>query len=93
MPQRSKNAKEAEATRSDADKIAGLLAFDSMIELVQTKRKFFWLNFSAGLWRGVGAVLGAALAIVLLGYIVSIFGGLPLLGNFLRDIQQNVPAK
>jgi hypothetical protein len=92
MPQRKNKAQDVEATRSDADKIAGLLAFDAMIELVQTKRKFFWLNLSAGLLRGVGAVLGAALAIVLLGYIVSLLGGLPLLGSFLRDIQQNVPA-
>lgn len=93
MPQRKSKAQDAEATRTDADKIAGLLAFDSMIELVQTKRKFFWLNFSAGLWRGIGGVVGAALAIVLLGYIVSLFGGLPLLGNFLRDVQQNIPGK
>lgn len=82
----------AKVSRQEADKVAGLLAFDAMIELVQSKKKFFWLNFMAGIWRGIGGIMGAALAIVLLGYIVSLLGGLPLLGNFLRDIQQNVPA-
>ena len=84
---------EKSATRDQADKMAGLLAFDSMIELVQTKRKFFFLNFMAGFWRGVGGVVGAAIIIVLLGYVVSIAGGLPLFGNFLRDVQHNIPSK
>lgn len=95
MPQRNGKdvIKQKSATREEADKMAGLLAFDSMIELVQSKRKFFFLNFMAGLWRGVGGVVGVALAVVLIGYIVSLLGGLPLFGGFLRDIQNNIPSK
>lgn len=88
MPQRSKST----VSRAEADKIAGLVAFDAMLDLVNNKRKFFILNFMAGLWRGVGSIVGVALVIVIIGYIVSLLGGIPWIGSFIREVQQNIPS-
>lgn len=72
--------------------LGNLAALDEVISLVGNKPRFIWLNLVAGFLRGIGGVIGAALAIVLIGYIVSLLGGLPLIGNFIREIQHNIPG-
>lgn len=77
---------------ADAAKVAGLFSSTEFVELLHNRRKFAFLNFRAGLYRGIGGIVGAALAIVLLGYLVYLIGGVPLIGTFFRDIQNNVPT-
>lgn len=48
-------------------------------------------GFLIGLASGVGGVIGAALIIILLGYLVSKLGGTPLIGDFLQEINQSIP--
>lgn len=43
------------------------------------------------MYRGIGGVVGVALAVVLIGYLVVIFGGVPWVGNFVNDLNDNVP--
>ena len=71
-------------------KVAGLFSATEFVELLENRRKFAWLNFRAGIYRGVGGVVGAALAIVLISYLVVLFGGLPYIGNFFHDISNSV---
>ena len=85
-----KPAKKDDVT--DAARVAGLFSSTEFVELLHNRRKFAFLNFRAGLYRGVGGVIGAALAIVLLGYLVYLLGGVPLIGTFFRDIQNSVPS-
>jgi hypothetical protein len=65
---------------------AELLSLDAVLELIQNKRKLFWLNFMAGFVRGFAGLLGAIIALVIIGYLVSNLGGIPVIGNFIKDI-------
>lgn len=92
MSDKSKaNSKTSQVNLDEATRTASLFASADFVELLQNRRKFAWLNFRAGIYRGLGGVVGAALAIVLIGYLVVIFGGVPWIGNFINDINDSVP--
>lgn len=48
-------------------------------------------GFLIGLASGIGGIIGAALVIILLGYLVSKLGGIPFIGNILQDLNEAVP--
>lgn len=45
-----------------------------------------WRGFLIGLASGIGGVIGVAFIIVLLGLMVSSLGGVPVIGEALRDL-------
>lgn len=63
-----------------------LVSLDGILEILKNKKKLFWLNFKAGFVRGFAGVIGAALAIVLISFIVAKLGGIPVIGEFLKQI-------
>lgn len=63
-----------------------LLSLDAALELLQNPRKLFWLNFKAGFVRGFAGALGAIIALVIVGYLVTSLGGVPIIGDFVKDI-------
>lgn len=63
-----------------------VLSLDGILELLQDSKKLFWLNFKAGFVRGFAGVIGAIVALLLVGYIVANFGGLPVIGDVIKDI-------
>ncbi len=63
-----------------------VLSLDAALELLQDRRKLFWLNFKAGFVRGFAGALGAIIALVIIGYLVSNLGGMPIIGDFIKDI-------
>lgn len=70
----------------EASKAGAKVGMDEFIELLNSPRRLTWLNFHTGFVRGVGATVGAAVALVLLGLIVTYFGGLPFIGEFIRSV-------
>lgn len=77
----------------DASRVAGLVGAGEFLELLNNRWRFAWLNFKAGLWRGIGLTVGVALIIVALGWAVTVFGGLPYIGDFFRSIQENATTQ
>ncbi len=67
-------------------KIVDTIGLDHVNELLANQRKLTWLNIKVGMLRGFGGVIGAAIAILLIGFLVSRLGGLPLIGEFVRSI-------
>ena len=63
-----------------------VISLDGVLELIQNPRKLAWVNFKAGFVRGFAGVVGAALAVVIIGFMVAKLGGIPLIGDFLRNI-------
>ncbi len=59
---------------------------DSITEIINNKRKLFWLNMTTGFTRGFFGVLGAAFAAVLIGFLVAQLGWLPYIGDFLQNL-------
>lgn len=90
----AKNAKQTQsaADHEQAKRVANIFASSEFVEIIESRWRFAWLNFRAGFYRGVGGVVGVALVVVLIGYLVTIFGGLPYIGDFVKDVQGNVPT-
>ena len=90
----AKPSHKPEFTRAQIDnatRVAGVFSASELVKIINSRRRFAWINFQAGLYHGVGATVGVALAIILIGFLVYLLGGLPFIGTFLRDLQQNVP--
>lgn len=66
--------------------IADAIGLDQINELLANQRKLTWMNIKVGMLRGFGGVIGAALAILIIGFLVTELGGLPIIGEFLHKI-------
>jgi len=73
-------------SETKTERATELLSLDAALELIQDRRKLFWLNFKAGFVRGFAGALGAVIALVIIGYLVSNLGGVPIIGDFVKDI-------
>ncbi|OGD60885.1 hypothetical protein A3A71_03175 [Candidatus Berkelbacteria bacterium RIFCSPLOWO2_01_FULL_50_28] len=52
-----------------------------------------WRGFLIGLASGLGATIGAAIVLALLGFLLREFGGLPVIGNWLNSISNSLPTR
>lgn len=95
MPNQPKNSRTASKTQEldAAERAANLVGAEEFVNLLNDKWRFAWLNFRAGIYRGIGLTVGVALAIVLLGWLVAVFGGLPYVGDFVRSVQENATTQ
>ena len=80
-------------SKDNTKKIVDAAGLDAINELLQKPGKLFWLNFRTGFTRGFAGILGAALAIVIIGVAVTYFGGLPIVGNFLQKVGDAAQVK
>ena len=87
MARKSSQQKREQALDA-SERAAGLVGSEEFVNLLNDRWRFAWLNFRAGVYRGIGLTLGVALIIVLLGWAVTVFGGLPYIGDFFRTIQE-----
>lgn len=81
---------EVKKLNSRLDKIAGTLEKSEMKDLIDNymnPKKRIIANLTAGLARGLGLTLGTALVLGLLGYILSFFVNVPMIGDFIADLQ------
>ncbi len=70
----------------DINQALNTTGLDSITELINNKRKLFWLNVTAGFTRGFFGVLGAAVAVVVIGFLVSKLGWVPYIGEFFQSL-------
>ncbi|MCC7289265.1 hypothetical protein IT414_02665 [bacterium] len=69
------------------------LGVDELIEVLNSPKRLAWLNFYTGFLKGAGGVLGAAVVLVLLGLAVRYLGGVPWIGELIRQIGQAAKIK
>ncbi len=55
-----------------------------------SKRVFYRMAFLKGVLGGVGGVIGATVVIALLIWVLSLFGDVPLIGNFVDAIRRTI---
>lgn len=66
------------------------------MEYINDRRRIFWSNFMAGLWRGLGMAMGFTILAAAVLYILRrlVVLNLPYIGRFISDIvrivQQNM---
>jgi len=81
---------EVKKLNSRLDKIAETLEKSEMKDMIDNymnPKKRIVANLTAGLARGLGLTLGTALVLGLLGYILSFFVNVPMIGDFIADLQ------
>ena len=52
--------------------------------------RIMWVSFVSGIFRGLGAVLGASIVIAILIWMLSLFTDMPLVGEYARNIEKTV---
>ncbi len=70
-----------------------VVGLDAINELLHKPKKLFWLNFQTGFVRGLAGVIGAAVAIIIIGLLVTYLGGLPYIGTLLQKIGEAAQVK
>jgi hypothetical protein len=71
------------------DKIALFLEDIRLADVIQNytaPRKLLWINFLAGLARGLGLTIGTAIVLWILGSILSQFLSIPIIGDYIRQL-------
>lgn len=65
-------------------------ALKDFIRYSSSPWRIVWTNLVAGLLRGLGAVIGASAFIAFLIWALSLFGRMPLVGDYAKKIQTTV---
>jgi len=65
-------------------------ALKEFIRYSSSPWRIVWTNFVAGIFRGLGAVIGASLVIALLFWLLGFFSTLPLIGEYATKIKAEV---
>jgi len=82
----------SDKSKTQSIKAEKIVSLDGIMEILANPKKLFWLNFKAGFVRGFAGILGAALAIILIGFLVSKLGGVPVIGEFIKQIGSAVKS-
>lgn len=65
-------------------------ALKEFIRYSSSPWQIVWTNFVAGVFRGLGAILGASLVIGLVIWFLALFADLPLIGEYAKQIKATV---
>lgn len=68
------------------------ISFDAVLELTNKPGKIFWINFKSGFVRGFAGIMGAGIAVLLIGFLVTRLDGIPLIGDFLKQISEAIKS-
>lgn len=60
------------------------------ISYVSSPWRIIWMNFVAGVFRGLGAVIGASIVIAVIIWLLGLFTQVPLIGRYVTEIDQVV---
>jgi hypothetical protein len=52
--------------------------------------RLIWANFVAGVFRGLGAIIGASLFIAFLIWVLTLFVDAPLVGEYAKEVKKAV---
>jgi len=65
-------------------------ALKEFIRYSSSPWRIVWTNFAAGIFRGLGAIIGASLVIALLFWLLGVFSTVPLIGDYATKIKSEV---
>ncbi|MBP9779322.1 hypothetical protein KBD33_01725 [Candidatus Gracilibacteria bacterium] len=89
MP-RKRSAKIKTLSDEERLKIEGLIdaiestGLNEFMEYIRSPWRMLWPNFIAGIARGFGALIGVAIVITLIGWVLSTMISLPLIGKWIE---------
>lgn len=88
MLNKTKTSK-SELTRTDYERIGRTI--ESVFESgYANHRRVYFINFTRGLFFGLGSVLGGTLVIAIVIWVLSLFTEVPLLGEFFEKVRSSI---
>ena len=79
--------------QKSSDKTANRLAangLEDFVNYVSSPWRVIWVNFVIGIFRGLGAVVGASIVIAIIIWLLGLSTNIPLLGQYTKEIDQVV---
>jgi len=67
-------------------------ALKEFIRYSSSPWRIVWTNFVAGIFRGLGAIIGASMFIAFLIWILTLFVDAPLVGEYAKTIKDTVTS-
>lgn len=68
-------------------KIQKNIEYEDFVNYLHSPKRLILTNLLAGIFRGIGGVLGATLVVALLFYVLNIFVDFPLIGQYFEDLK------
>jgi len=65
-------------------------ALKDFIRYSSSPWRIVWTNFVAGIFRGLGAIIGASAFIALLVWVLTLFADIPLIGEYAAQFKTTV---
>lgn len=84
-----KKGDETEKAKEDLAEIAKTfeqIGFRDFINFLQSPKKIMFRNFLAGIFRGVGVVIGMTVVVALIVWILTQLVDFPLIGEYFQDL-------
>lgn len=63
------------------------IGVDDFVQYIGSKKKIFWMNFFAGVARGLGVIIGMTVVIAILVWILSYLVNFPLIGQYFLELK------
>ena len=84
-------AKKKSPEKNDIDTKAAVQALEYLLAAGYVSRKRLYVeNFIRGIMFSVGSIIGATVVVGLIVWILSAFDTAPVIGNFIKSIQQSI---
>jgi len=65
-------------------------ALENFVRYLSNPWRMMWVNFVAGVFRGLGAVIGASVVIAVMVWLLSLFVDTPLIGKYAQQVGQKI---
>ena len=63
------------------------IEYRDFINYLHSPKRLMLTNLLAGIFRGIGGVIGATLVVAILFYLLNIFVDFPLIGQYFQDLK------
>ena len=85
-----KDKKSRNKPLSTREKKLAAEAMEYFIQYVSSPWRIIWVNFIAGVFRGLGALIGASIVLALLVWVLSKLVNVPLVGEYAKEVSSTV---
>lgn len=75
---------------ADLGKAVQKVLLTDYFNVIENKKRFFWMSFIRGLLAGLGGVIGATIVVAIIVWLLSVFGELPVIGDFFNQTKDTL---
>jgi len=85
-----KSVKKSTKPLSRREKQLAAEAMEYFIQYVSSPWRIVWVNFLAGIFRGLGALIGASIVLALIIWVLTLLVDVPLVGQYAQEVKATV---